>query len=84
MNDIRIDGVWYHRDVDDKLILEIDGPNEGKPIPSDECICAAWSARECCCGAWDHVTTLDEYETEDYDVAEVEENHLKSSSKYGW
>lgn len=39
----------HHEDYEDNLILD----ENGKPIPSYVCICAAHSASECGCGAWD-------------------------------
>ncbi len=51
----------YHKDIDGNLILD---PETGEPIPSDECICAAWDAYECVCGAW----PFHPYEPYDYDL----------------
>lgn len=39
----------HHLDTAGNPILD----ENGNPIPSSACICAAWSAAECCCGAWD-------------------------------
>ena len=41
----------YHTDLDGNLILDEDG----NPIDSAVCICAAWNPFECVCGAWDDV-----------------------------
>ena len=49
----------YHTDLDGNLILDEDG----NPIDSAVCICAAWNPFECVCGAWDDVT--DWYDDDD-------------------
>jgi hypothetical protein len=41
----------YHADSDGNLILDEDG----NPIDSKVCICAAWNPYECVCGACDNV-----------------------------
>ena len=60
MATLTIDGISYHAQgirynheagcyEDYELILDCDG----EPIPSDICLCHAYTSDECCCGAWD-------------------------------
>lgn len=41
----------YHKDSDGNILLD----ENGEPIPTTICICAAWEPSECCCGAWNNV-----------------------------
>ncbi len=60
MHHITIDGVSYHCNFKwdhdkgdyDESLYELILDERGEPIPSDECICAAWCSNECCCGAF--------------------------------
>lgn len=64
MNDvIEIDGKSYHSDYEGTPLLDEDG----EPVPSDICICAAHSAYECSCGAWDRpIPGFEEEDEADY------------------
>jgi len=67
---IEIDGVYYHSTeiyddnyenvIGEELVLD----EQGEPIPSTICICAAHEPNECCCGAWDDVDPVEWYSDE--------------------
>lgn len=63
------DGVEYHAQeviLDDgcRHISPITDEN-GRFIPADICICAAYNSFECACGAWDRSPYQDDFD--DYD-----------------